>query len=276
MFKPANYRERAVRVIKQRDDIFAEAITGWATNLLFPIPDVPNRYLTLPWRRILKSRGAIRGVLFVVGILVLWPFELLVEIMRPTGGLGERIENKDQVLQFNHGDHVCLLHRSEDALQEILAHYVIEGLTKGEQCVCVEAIRVKERLCCDLRSLGVDLEKEIARGSLLFLSEEEVYFRGGEFDPQGLVKQLSESINRSLEEGFSGFRISGEISRASGDAMIQKRVIDYETRVDQYFTGKKAIGFCHYRFDAFPEAMLDSVIDAHGLHVVESLRVGAA
>jgi hypothetical protein len=274
MFKPTNYRERAARVIKRREDVFAEAVTGWATNLLFPIPHVPNRYLKLPWRRIFKNRGAVRGVLFVVGILALWPFELLVELMHPSGDLGKSIENKGRVCQYNHGDHVCVLYRSEDALQGMLARYVIEGLAKGEQCVCVEPMRVKERLCSDLRSLGIDLEKEIARGSLVFLSEEEVYFRGDEFDPQGLLKQLSESINRSLELGFSGFRISGEISRASSDPMIQERVIDYERRVDDYFADKKAIGFCHYRLDAFSEEMLDSVIDAHGLHVVEPLRFG--
>ena len=276
MFKPTHYRERAARVIKRRDDLFAEAVTGWATNLLFPIPHVPNRYHNLPWRRIVKSRGAIRGALFVVGILALWPFELLVELMRPACEVGGRDENKDRVSHFNHGDHVCFLYRSEDALQDMLARYVIEGLMKGEQCVCVEPIRVRERLCSDLRSLGVDLEKEMARGSLVFLSEEEVYFGTGEFDPQGLVKRLSESINRSLETGFTGFRISGEISRASRDPMIQGKVIEYERRADEDFAGKKAIGFCHYRFDAFSEEMLDSLIDAHGLHIVEPLRVGTA
>jgi hypothetical protein len=47
-------------------------------------------------------------------------------------------------------------------------------------------------------------------------------------------------------------------------------VIDYEKRVDEYFMDKKAIGFCHYRADKFPSALLDSVIDAHGLHIVEA------
>jgi hypothetical protein len=269
--KPAKYRDRATRVSERHDDTFAEEITGWATNRLFPIASLPNRYVRIPWRRILESRGAVRGVLFVVRILALWPFELMIEILRPGHALVDG--NRNTVSEYNYGDHVCFLYRSEDALHEMLAQFVDEGLKKGEQCVCVETTRVQERLCGDLRSLGIDFEREIAKGSLFFLSEEEVYFRGGEFDPQGLVKQLSESIDRSQEAGFSGFRISGEISRASSDPMIQERVIDYERRVDEYFAGKKAIGFCHYRVEAFSEEMLDSVIDAHGLHVVEALQV---
>jgi hypothetical protein len=269
---PAKYRDRATRVSEQHDDTFAEEITGWATNRLFPIASLPNRYVRIPWRRILESRGTVRGVLFVVRILALWPFELMIEILRPHDLVDG---NRNTVSEYNHGDHVCFLYRSEDALHPMLARFVNEGLKKGEQCVCVETTRVQERLCGDLRSLGIDFEKEIAKGSLVFLSEEEVYFRSGEFDPQGLVKQLSESINRSQEAGFSGFRISGEISRASGNAMIQEKVIDYERRADEYFTGKRAIGFCHYRFDAFPEEMLDSVIDAHRFHFVEPLEFGS-
>jgi hypothetical protein len=270
---PAKYRDRATFVSERNDDKFAEEITGWATNRLFPIASLPNRYVRIPWRRILESRGAVRGVLFVVRILALWPFELMIEILRPGHTLVDG--NRNNVSEYNHGNHVCFLYRSEDALHEMLAQFVNEGLKKGEQCVCVETTRVQQRLCGDLRALAIDFEKEIAKGSLVFLSEEEVYFKSGEFDPQRLVKQLNESINRSQEAGFSGFRISGEISRASGDAMIQEKVIDYERRVDECFTDRKAIGFCHYRFDAFPEEMLDSVIDAHGLHLVEPLGIGS-
>ncbi|HEY2822662.1 MAG TPA: MEDS domain-containing protein [Candidatus Acidoferrum sp.] len=153
---------------KQRDDRFAEAITGWATNLLFPIPKVPNRYLKLPWRKILKSHGTIWGVLFIARILAAWPFELLIEFLRPANGLGHK-SSRHLVSQFNHGDHVCFLYQSEAALQEMLARYVAEGLAKGEQCVCVENTRVQEKLRVYLRSLGIEVEKEIDRGSLVFL-----------------------------------------------------------------------------------------------------------
>lgn len=257
MARPAKYRDRAIRVSDRHDDIFAEEITGWATSLFFPIASLPNHYVRIPWRRIIESRGAVRGVLFVIRILTLWPFELMIKVLRPGDHRVERNENRNEFSEYNHGDHICFLYRSEDVLQETLARFVNEGLEKGEQCVCVETMRVQESLCGDLRSLEIDFEKEIAKGSLVFLSEEEVYFKNGEFDPQGLVEQLTESINRSQEAGFSGFRISGEISRASRDS--------------KYFVGKKAIGLCHYRLEAFSEEMLDSVIDAHGLHVVEAI-----
>jgi hypothetical protein len=267
--KQSKSRDRDARAFKRHDDIFAETLTGWATNLLFPIPNIPNRYLKIPWRRILRIRGRLRGVLFIVKTLAVWPFELVPELLRNRNALANRIEQQTHVSQFNHGDHICFLYRSEKSLQAMLARYVNEGLAKGEQCVCVESPRVRDLLCEHLRSLGIDLDHEIATGSLVFLLEEDVYFKGGRFDPEGLVKQLAESIDTSLRNGFTGLRIAGEVSRASGAPHLQKQLIDYERRADDYFAGKKAIGFCHYRVEAFPQQTLDSVIDAHALHLVE-------
>jgi hypothetical protein len=67
--------------VRRRDARLSEEITGWAVNALFPIPDVPNRYARLPWRRIRKTRGLICGTLFLVSLLTIWPFELTWELL---------------------------------------------------------------------------------------------------------------------------------------------------------------------------------------------------
>jgi hypothetical protein len=276
VIKPSKFREVATHVAEQHDDKFAEAITGWATNLFFPLPDIPNRYHRLPWRRIFRSRGAIRGVLFVLGTLTRWPFELLVEVLRPGRDLADRIGCKSTASEFKYGDHVCYLYRSDYALQRALVRYVHEGLEKGDQCVCVESDRVQAKLRLDLQSHGVDVEKELARGSLVFLSGRETYFENGEFNPQRLLSRLSELMDQSVQEGFSGLRVAGEIPVTSGDQVFAKQLIDYERQSDAYFAERNAIGFCHFRVDSLPLKAMDSVIDAHGLHIVEPVGVGTA
>lgn len=266
MFSAHKNRHADREAARRRDDLFAEAVTGWATNRLFPIPNLPNRYFRLPWRRIFRHYGAIRGALFISKTLTLWPFELLVEIVQPD----RKLRAKNLAPQFNPGDHVCFLYRGEQALHEMLTRFVAEGLAKGEQCVCVETLRVQERLSVALRALGIDVEKQTAAGALIFVREEDVYFGGGAFNPDALVNQLGSLIDGSLQTGFSGFRVSGEISRAADDPALQLQVIEYERKVDAYFAGRKAAGFCHYRTDRFPESMLESVIEAHTLHMLEA------
>src|ERR1700733_3649675 len=122
---------------KRRDDQFAEAITGWATNLFFPLPKIPNHYFRLPWRRICKRRGAIRGALFIARVLAIWPFEMAFEIARSSNEmrLGDKVST-DYASQFSHGDHVCHFYQSNESLLTMLSPFVADGLKKGERCFC--------------------------------------------------------------------------------------------------------------------------------------------
>ncbi len=236
------------------------------------MPNIPNRYSRLPWRRIFRGYGAIRGTLFIAKTLAIWPIELIIELAWPERGTHRKSPGRGFASQFRQGEHICFLYRSEQALQDMLTRYVAEGLANGEQCFCVETTRIQERLCASLGAVGIDIEAETARGALVFLLEDDAYFGGGSFDPSALVDQLGKLIDQSLKAGFSGFRVSGEISRASGNTALQRQVIEYEKRVDEYFIDKKAIGFCHYHADRFSQKALESVIDAHGLHMVEADR----
>ena len=263
MSKPTDNREAAAR-----DEVFAEAVTGWATNRLFSIPGVPERYSKIPWRRIKKSRGSIRGALFVAKTLILWPFEMILTFVRSATPVGGAV--KADARSFDYGDHVCFLYRSDDALRRMLARFVSEGFAMGDQCVCVESNVVQARLHSDLQSLGIDVEKELARGSLVFLSGRDTYFENGEFNPQRLLDRLSGLMNQSLQAGFSGLRVAGEIPLASGDPVFEKQLLEYERQSDAYFAERKAIGFCHFRVDSLPHKTMDLVIDAHGLHIMEA------
>jgi hypothetical protein len=268
MPKTTENREVAARASKQRDEVFAEAITGWATNRLFSIPGIPDRYSKLPWRRIQKTRGSTRGALFIARILLLWPFEMMFTFVRPDAPLDGAVKTSSR--SFNYGDHVCFLYRRDDALQRMLARFVDEGFAMGDQCVCVESNAVHARLRSDLQSLGIDVEKELARGSLVFLSGRDTYFENGEFNPQRLLNRLSGLMDQSLQAGFNGLRVAGEIPLASGDPVFEKQLIEYERQSDAYFAERKAIGFCHFRVDSLPHKTMDSVVGAHGLHIMEA------
>jgi hypothetical protein len=85
---PKNTKEKA----RASEDALAEAVTGWATNRLFPMPNLPNRYFRLPWRRIVKRYGVVRGALFLAKTLAIWPFELIVELARADPKPGQNRE----------------------------------------------------------------------------------------------------------------------------------------------------------------------------------------
>ena len=277
MLNPSKDQDRKRNVFKRRDDLFAEAITGWVTNLFFPLTEIPNHYIRLPWRRICKTHGSIRGSLFIARILAVWPFELALQIVRPEiGKRGVETGGSDHASQFSHGDHVCHLYQTDDSLLKVLSPYIAEGLKKGERCFCVQKPPVRERLCDDLESMGIDVEREIGRGALIFQSERDLYFGDGGFDSNKLLDRLGKLIADSLEAGFSGLRTAGDMSLACGDPALRERVLEYEKAVDEFYADKKAIAFCNYRLDQLPRARRAPVIDAHGFHVVDPRPINAA
>ena len=275
MIDRSKHGDKKSNVLKRRDYLFAEAVTGWATNLFFPLRKVPNHYLRLPWRRICKKRGSIRGPLFIARVLALWPFEIALEIVRPERKRSGEMVGRDHSSQFSHGDHICHLYQSDESLLKILLPYVAEGLKKGERCFLVQKAPVREKLCDDLESIGIDVEREIGRGALLFQSEDELYFGDGGFDPTRLLDRLGKLINDSLEAGFTGLRTAGDMSMACSDPALRRRILEYEKAVDEFYADKKAIAFCNYRQDEVPRATRAPVIDAHGFHVIDPKPINA-
>jgi hypothetical protein len=172
------------------------------------------------------------------------------------------------LFQFHHGDHICVFYRTETALLEILTPYIAEGLRKGERCFCVQSNEVIRRLTLDLQFIGVNVEREAARGALQFYNENEVYFESGAFDGDAMIRRLMQSIEEAVKAGFSGFRSAGELTWASSETHC-KQVIGYEKMVELTFPGKHATGLCQYRMSAFDPRVLDALLETHRLHLIE-------
>ena len=83
--------------VRRREARLSEEITGWAASALFPISNVPNRYAKLPWRRIRKTHGLVRGTLFAATVLARWPFELVWELVWLRDSGSERWDTSNSV-----------------------------------------------------------------------------------------------------------------------------------------------------------------------------------
>jgi hypothetical protein len=173
------------------------------------------------------------------------------------------------LFQFQHGDHICVFYRTESALLEVLTPYIAEGLRKGERCFCVQTNEVVRRLTLDLQFIGVNVEREIARGALEFHTENEIYFENGSFDASGMIRRLMRAVEESVKAGFKGFRSAGELSWAAADSTHCKQVIGYEQMVEQCYPGKRAVGLCQYRMSAFDPRVLEALLETHRMHLVE-------
>jgi hypothetical protein len=178
---------------------------------------------------------------------------------------------RSSLFQFRNGDHTCLFYRSDIELMEFLTPFVIDGLQQGERVFCVQKPGILKHLIYDLRFLGMDTDREIARGALEVHSEEEIYFPNRRFEPEAMMGMLRHAIIDAKEKGFKAFRSAGELSWAVDGRDECDKVVGYEKLVDEYYPGQPAIGLCQYDVTKFSPEALQSVIDSHRLRVAESL-----
>ena len=173
------------------------------------------------------------------------------------------------LFEFRHGDHICVFHRSDDSLMEVLSPYIAEGLLRGERCFCVQRPEIASRLEHDLRFLGIDFDKAVSTGALQFQSIEQAYLPGGRFEPAAMMDMLLCSIEESVRKGFSGFRSAGDLSWGAHGRDECRQIVGYEALVEKCFPGKPATGLCQYPIASFPDDVLQEILKVHRQQIVE-------
>lgn len=173
------------------------------------------------------------------------------------------------LFQFRHGDHICVFHRSDNSLMDVLTPYIAEGLRKGERCFCVQRAEIVKRLEYDLRFIGTDVDTAMRIGSLQFRSMEEAYLPNGKFEPRVMMDMLIRSIEDAVKQGFSGFRSAGDLSWSVAGRAECRQILGYEAMVEECFPGKPATGLCQYPMEAFPPDILKGVLRLHRQRIVD-------
>jgi len=182
---------------------------------------------------------------------------------------------ESSIFKFTHGNHVCVFYHSERSLTEILTPYIADGLRNRERCFCVQSAATLHQLLLDLRFLGFDTDREIARGALDLHTPKEIYFPNGRFEPAGLVALLCQSVDQAREKGFAGYCTAGELSWAVDGRNDCDRLIEYEQLVEQAFPSRRATGMCLYPVSKFSPDVLERVLAAHRQQVFDATPCGS-
>lgn len=178
------------------------------------------------------------------------------------------------LVQFKHGDHICIFYRDEPSLIQTLAHYLAAGLGRHERCFCVQKQHIIPQILQSLRALGVNADLQIQLGALDLHTDDEFYFSSGRFEPQALMDSLEQSTQDALALGFTGLRTAGELSwafegRRGDPAVLCDQIVGYEQMVERTFPGKPVTGVCQYAAHLFPPHVLGRVLDAHRIALEE-------
>ncbi len=167
------------------------------------------------------------------------------------------------VASLARGTHACLIYdRAEEAIATVVP-YVVAGLEAGECCVWVVGEHGEQPVRHALMAAGVPVEDACARGALAIVSQWEVSFPDGHFDPAAMIHYVRESIVSAVAGGFRGLRVVAEMSWALQMGVGFDRLVHYEALGNHLYPDEPLVAVCMYDRSRFPAAVCHDALRTH-------------
>jgi hypothetical protein len=121
----------------------------------------------------------------------------------------------EEIYRFIQGvdttDHVLLFYDTQESKRRILFSYLAEGLKQGKGIVYIRAEETPQDIHEGLASHGIDVEPNLASGSILTPRYDEFYVINGEFEALRILNKWHETSSHFQSKGL-GLRATGEMS----------------------------------------------------------------
>ena len=166
------------------------------------------------------------------------------------------------------GTHFCMFYESKEDLINILVPYFKAGLENNEFCMWVtsEPLNTEEAekaLRLTLPNIDVYLEK----GQLEIIPYNEWYIIEGEFDSDIVLNGWVNKLNKALDNGFDGLRLTGNTSWLEKNDW--NNFVDYEEEVDSILINYPMIAMCTYSIDKCNASEIIEVVNNHEFALVK-------
>ena len=173
-----------------------------------------------------------------------------------------------QLAALRPGDHLCMIYDDPEQQMRAAVPFIQQGLRQGERCVYIADVDRIEDTVDVLRAAGVDVTRHEQEGGLIVCTHREMYLRDGIFEPEDMIEFMRESVEEAVARGFTGFRVTGEMTWALGTESPCRGLIEYEAMLNRFFPGRPALALCQYDRKRFPAHVVRDVLRTHPMAVL--------
>lgn len=166
-------------------------------------------------------------------------------------------------LVYQQGDHICTLYSSPEEQLKAAVEYIKAGLARGERCLYICGEHTPEELRVALQAAGADVAAEEGRGALQLVTKFEGHLKGGRFGADKMISLLRQAVQTALDDGFEGLCAAGDMGWVMDKAPGTEELVEYESRLNDFFANNKALGLCQYNRTTMPHEFLDHCIATH-------------
>ncbi|MGC3945047.1 MAG: MEDS domain-containing protein [Chryseolinea sp.] len=144
----------------------------------------------------------------------------------------------------------------------MLAVIIQRVLADGYRILYLNSAPMVAGLRSTLAASGVDVQTEITMGRLLMSSDP--VSSGKDFDVEGMLQKLENSLDEAIVDGYKGLWASGDMTWEFGAGKNFSRLLEYELGLEQLFRKRSELcGICQYHMDTLPNEVLHQSLLVH-------------
>jgi hypothetical protein len=160
------------------------------------------------------------------------------------------------------GDHAAFFFKSNQERLGFVIPYIVRGLRNLERCFYIADENTVPEILAEFKDAGVDIDAATANGALSVLTKHDTYLRHGIFEPEQMITDLDRDVRFALQSGFSGLRVTGEMSWALDLPFALSRLCEYENELRHHWPTQLG-GLCQYNESLFPSEVVERMAGCH-------------
>lgn len=167
---------------------------------------------------------------------------------------------------FREGIHLCHIFNDDRERGRAMARFVQQGLLEGDRVLCLLDSATPHDIRGHLAELDVDLDAKAQ--AFLTGDAEATYCPGGKLDIVPLLEGLSAFCRASVDVGFTGARITGDMGWALRNGTTLGQLMSYELKATEYAQSSPVVAVCEYDARKFDGTTLMDVLSVHSAMIV--------
>lgn len=180
--------------------------------------------------------------------------------------------SRQTIQDLSLGAHACWVYGSPEEHQHFVGLFLQQALRRSEKVVYAADRHVRGLIDALLRQPGPEFAPLVALGQLVILDADEAYFQHGLFNPDAVIARWKAELARAAAEGYSGLRLTGEMTWALWRLADLDQLVQYERAVNAAFPNTNCVAVCQYDRRYFRDSnLLLDVINAHPVAIVEGV-----
>lgn len=161
------------------------------------------------------------------------------------------------------GTHICQIFSDEDERNDALLKFLLSGLQAKERAACFSEKTDERTINAFFSQNGLSCSELSRQGALALSGTREVYFKDGRFDPERMLDLLADFHRESMQAGYAGTRVIGEMLPEVQDIPGGERLLEYESRVSLLLKDTPVTSVCQYDAHAFDGATIMDILKVH-------------